>query len=287
MYGAGLTRLLGWRRSRIYHGGGGGAPFQSLYEPASARIGMLPQMPEWHLMTVTLAGLSAFGTVYRPLTLALPLFVGAVVLPIAHACVSAARASLPTTRHRGVRFGQRVLTAALHLLQPIARLRGRLTEGLTPWRRRARLGRAPMWPVTAAVWSEHWEAQECRLRGLEATLRTQHACVLRGDEHDRWDLEVRGGVLGAARLVIGVEDHPGGKQLIRLRWWPAVPWRGPVLAGVFTALTTAAIHAHAWAAAAFLGLGAALPPLYIIEQTMAAMATMQGAVGWLRDKEQR
>ena len=287
IYGAGLTRLLGWRRPRIYHGVWGGAPFQSLYEPASSLVGMLPQMPEWHLMTVTLAGLSAFGAVYRPLTLALPLFLGAVALPIGQACVSAARASLPTTRHRGVRLGQRLLTAALHLLQPIARLRGRLTEGLTPWRRRARLGRAPIWPVTAAVWSEHWEAQECRLRGLEETLRTQHACVLRGDEHDPWDLEVRGGVLGAARLVIGVEDHPGGKQLIRLRWWPAVPLRGPVLAAVFTALTIAAAHAHAWAAAAFLGLGAALPPLHIVEQTMAAMATMRAAVDWLRDTEAR
>ncbi|PYO89494.1 MAG: glycosyl transferase, partial [Gemmatimonadetes bacterium] len=33
IYGAGITRLLGWRRPRVYHGVWGGAPFQSLYEP--------------------------------------------------------------------------------------------------------------------------------------------------------------------------------------------------------------------------------------------------------------
>ena len=82
-----------------------------------------------------------------------------------------------------------------------------------------------------------------------------------------------------------MEDHPGGKQLIRLRWWPAVPHRGPVLAAVFTALTIAAAHADAWAAVAFLGLGAALPPLHILEQTLAAMATMRSAVKQLRETE--
>src|SRR6266550_2742659 len=287
IYGAGLTRLLRWRRSRIYHGVWGGAPFQSLYEPASTLLGFLPQMPEWHLVTATLGVLAGTSLVYRPFAPAVPLLLAALVLPIAQACASAARVPFSGRLHGVARVTRRLLTAALHLVQPLARLRGRLQEGLTPWRRGAPPGRAPLWPTTASIWSEHWEGQECRLRGLEATLRTQHACVLRGDEHDRWDLEVRGGVLGAARLVIGVEDHPGGKQLIRLRWWPAVPHRGPVLAAVFTALTIAAAHADAWAAVAFLGLGAALPPLHILEQTMAAMATMRSAVKQLRETEAR
>src|SRR2546429_523414 len=44
---------------------------------------------------------------------------------------------------------------------------------------------------------------------------------------DCWDLEVRGGFFGAARLLLAVEDHPGG-QLVRLRSWPDVPARGPL-----------------------------------------------------------
>src|SRR2546422_5267105 len=38
-----------------------------------------------------------------------------------------------------------------------SRLRGRLTEGLTPWRRRGTPRPAPLWPVTGAVWSERWQ----------------------------------------------------------------------------------------------------------------------------------
>ena len=278
IYGPGAMPLFGWRRARIYHGVWGGAPFQSLYEPASSLLGFLPQMPEWHLMTATLGALAGTSLVYRPFAIAVPLFVSALVLPIAHACAAAASVPFPEPPNGIARVARRLLTAALHLVQPLARLRGRVQEGLTPWRRRATPGRAPLWPKTASIWAEQWEAQEQRLHALEERLRAKHACVLRGDELDTWDLEVRGGILGVARLVMGVEDHAGGKQLVRVRWWPKVPVRGPILALVFAALTAAAGHAHFWAAAGLLGLGAALPALHIVEQCMAAMATIGAAV---------
>src|SRR3989449_7208553 len=81
----------------------------------------------------------------------------------------------------------------------------------------------PLWPVTAAVWSEHWLDQDQRLRAMETDLRADGVCVLRGGRVARWDLEVRGGFFGAARLLMGVEEHAGGKQLIRVRWWPVMP----------------------------------------------------------------
>ena len=117
---------------------------------------------------------------------------------------------------------------------------------------------------------------------LERLLRAKHACVLCGDEHDGWDLEVRGGILGAARLLVGVEDHPGGKQLIRVRWWPKVPERGPFLALGLGALAFAAIQAHTWVPAVLLGLGALLPLLHIVQQCMAAMATVRQAITQLQ-----
>jgi len=282
MYGSGLTRLLGWRRPRIYHGVWGGAPFQSLYEPAPSLLAFLPQMPEWHLMTATLAGLAGVSVVYQPLRLALPLFVGALVLPIAQASLSAAHASFPDARPGVPRLARRLLTAALHLLQPLARLRGRVMEGLTPWRRRATPGWARLWPVTASIWSERWEPLDQRLHALEARLRAARACVLRGDEHDCWDLEVRGGILGVARLLMGVEDHAGGKQMIRVRWWPKIPVRGPILALGFAALSGAAAQAQLWVAAVLLGLGALLPALHIVEQCMAGMATIRQTVHQLK-----
>lgn len=278
MYGPGLTRLLSWRRGRIYHGVWGGAPFQSLYEPAASLLGYLPQMPEWHLLTAILAVLAASSVVYRPFAPALPLLVGALALPIAQAAATAARVSFPR-RSRGIaELTRRLLTAALHVVQPLARLRGRLQEGLTPWRRRAPPGRAPLWPVTASIWSEHWEPQEGRLHALENRLRAERACVLRGDDLDDWDLEVRGGILGVARLVMGVEDHAGGKQLVRVRWWPKVPVRGPIFALAFAALAAATASVHLWTAAVLLGVGAVLPVLHIVEQCMAAMATVGSAV---------
>ena len=285
IYGPGITRVLGFRRPRIYHGVWGGAPFQSLYEPAPSLLAFLPLMPEWHLLTATLAGMAGLSVVYEPFKLALPLLAGAMALPIAQAGVSAGRASFPEAQHFLSRLERRLLTAALHLVQPLARLRGRLQEGLTPWRRRATPGPAPLWPVTASIWSERWEPQEQRLRALEACLRAAHACVLRGQEHDRWDLEVRGGILGAARVLVGVEDHAGAKQLVRLRWWPEIPARGPMLALAFAALGGVAAQAHAWGAAVLLALGAALPTLHIVEQCMAGMVTIRRAIEQLQKGE--
>jgi hypothetical protein len=82
---------------------------------------------------------------------------------------------------------------------------------------------------------------------------------------------------------MGTEDHPGGKQLIRLRWWPKIPWRGPVLALCFAGLTLAAAQVEAWPAAAVLACGALLPALHIVEQGMAAMATITETIGQLQD----
>ena len=107
--------------------------------------------------------------------------------------------------------------------------------------------------------------------------------MLRGGRHARWDLEVRGGFLGAARLLMGVEEHAGGKQLIRLRWWPDAPLRGPVFALAFGALAAAAAHDHAWPVAVMLGACALLPAVRTIEQCMTAMTTVRGAVARLRD----
>jgi len=89
-------------------------------------------------------------------------------------------------------------------------------------------------------------------------------------------------LFGAARLLMGVEEHAGGKQLIRLRWWPALPLRGPLLTLCFGGLTLGAAHDHAWVAAVVVGLGALLFAWRTLEQTTAAMATIREAVAQLR-----
>ena len=103
----------------------------------------------------------------------------------------------------------------MHLMQPAARLIGRLQHGLTPWRRRA-----PAVEVTAAaartLWSERWFPTEAWIARLEAAARRGGAVVMRGGDFDPWDLHFRGGLFGWARTHITTEEHGGGKQLLRL-----------------------------------------------------------------------
>jgi len=54
-------------KNSIYGGVWGSAGFQSLYDPAPATLLLLPLMPEWYLVIVALALLSALGASWPPL----------------------------------------------------------------------------------------------------------------------------------------------------------------------------------------------------------------------------
>src|SRR5205085_7218160 len=283
LYGKGLTRTLGYRRERIYHGVWGTGLFQSLYQPAAPTLWSLPLMPEWHLATVVLAVLSAFGMLWRPLLLALPLLVLALGTSLVQAGLSAAHASFPSApRSRVARLKLRSLTALLHVLQPLARLRGRLCYGLTPWRWLSALrpdrGLALPLPRTVTLWSERWQGPEDRLQAIEAALQARGARVLRGGAYDRWELEVRGGLLGAARTRMAIEEHGAGKQLIRFRTWPRCPTTGFVLPLLLATVATEEAFEHVWAASAVLGMVAALLALRVLLECAAALAAVLRAV---------
>src|SRR3989442_4554450 len=256
LYGQGLPQLLG--RGRIYHGPWGSAPFQSLYQPAPSSFWSLAGTPEWILVIIALGGLSLLGVVWHPLLLTLVPFAIAVLLPLVHAGLGAARATFPPSYTPGARAQLRLLTAFLHLTQPLARLRGRLQSGLTPWRRRGTGGLALPLPRTSALWSERWLGLDKRLHAIEATLKMAGAATRRGGAFESFDLEVRCGLLGAVPLLCAAEDHGGGAQLIRSRWWPRCSYAGLAVAAVFAALAGAATLAHAWTAAAVLGVVSAL-----------------------------
>jgi glycosyltransferase involved in cell wall biosynthesis len=225
IYDRGLTRHL-MRAQRIYHGSWGTAPFQSLYQRDPGTLLSLPLTPEWLLLAAALVGVALLGLVTAPPAVGLPLAgvaAAAVLLVVLQASASAARASFPDApRTRGAMLGRRLLTAVLHMLQPLARLSGRLGNGLSPWRgHRGRGLRAPV-PRSAWTWSQRWVAPEERLRAVERQLATTGIGVRRGGDFDRWDLEVRNCPLGTARLLLGVEELGGGAQLVRYRCWPLV-----------------------------------------------------------------
>jgi O-antigen biosynthesis protein len=277
LYGRGLTRPLG-NRTRIYHGVWGGAPFQSIYRARHPALASVVLLPEWYLCTAALAVLALLGTLWRPLLLAAPLCALTLAASITQAVVSGARASFhgPLPAHHRLRL--RALTVLLHLLQPLARLRGRLRGALTPWRRHGPFGFALPRARTWSVWSESWQAPETRLRRLESLLRLDGRLVTCGGDYDPWDVEVRAGGLSTIRLLLTVEEHGQGRQMVRFRAWPrysptvvialAVLAVGAVLAGLDGALGATLALA---ASVVVLGVATFL-------ESAAAMATASEAV---------
>lgn len=113
--------------------------------------------------------------------------------------------------------------------------------------------RGGLWRAEAALWDAHRQELEGRLSTLEMQLRAAGARVISGGPHTRWDLELRPGSFGAARLLMAVEEHPGAHQLVRVRWWPILPLAGAVVVGFCGALGVTAVVDRAWGVAAILG----------------------------------
>jgi hypothetical protein len=278
VYGNGHVRWL-WTRGRIYQGLWGTAPFQSIYQPAPGTLSSLPLMPEWYLLIPVLAALSTLGKLWHPLVLAVPFFAFAAGIPILQSGLNAAHTSLSSARQSAIGLmGMRALIAVLHLIQPLARLYGRLSCGLTPWRRRGPSILTLPRPRSFAIWFEQWRAPSERIHSVESALRTEGACVSRGGDFDGWDLEVRGNLLGAARVLMAVEEHGLGRQLVRFRVWPRPSAAGVVVAAFFAALAAGAGLDRAWAGATILGLIAVMLVAGIVEQCAGATAALLAPV---------
>ncbi|UCE76105.1 MAG: glycosyltransferase [Gammaproteobacteria bacterium] len=221
LYGKGFTLNLAALRSHVYQGVWGSAPFQSLYQSAPTTLSSLPLMPEWYLLLPPLLLLSLLGLAWDPLLYVVPALLLAVVLPVLQAVLSARRArftSKPETRWQ--RYKLFWITAFMHLQQPLARLIGRLRHGLSPWRRAA--AGTPRLPTCRrlASWHERWEAPSDILEKLRNACSESGMVVTTGGNYDAWDLELRGGLFGSARLLMATEEHGGGRQMMRFRVWP-------------------------------------------------------------------
>jgi len=160
----------------------------------------------------------------------------------------------------------------------VARLWGRLKHGITPWRVRGVRGFTLPWPQELTLWSERWGSAESRLRAIEYSLGLHGATVLRGNDFDRWDLEVQGGLLGAARLRMVIEEHGAGRQLMRFRIYPRASRLGLALTALFGTLTTLAAYDQAILATAFLGCMTALFLGRCLSDPCIGMASMRRAI---------
>jgi glycosyltransferase involved in cell wall biosynthesis len=277
-----------FRPTRIYHGTWGSGPFQPEERTAPGRVSELARAPEWYLVLGALAGLSLLGTLWSTLLLAAPLLLVALAAPVREAIRAGLGAELG--RHASTRRRQlalRGLTAFLTFLQPAARLTGRLTEGLVPWAARPRLGAATL-PrrLVRTLWFERWRPAQERVAKIETSARRPGARVVRGGPYDRWDLELCAGAVGGARLLVAVEEHGRGRQLVRCRVWPRAS-RGTVTAVlVASALAGLASVAAAWTATALLGaLALGLAALTAWECGIAVTAASEAVVASVGEQE--
>jgi GT2 family glycosyltransferase len=245
----GLTDAVSWwARRRIYHGTWGSAMFQSVYHAPPSWIWSVPAMPEWYLLVFLLGAIGALGLFWPPLYAALALCALASVAPVWHAIVAAHRTLAAHRRSLCIDKRVRAITVILHLIQPIARLCGRIGRGLTPWRFRTVSGFKLPRRRTFIAWNEalaKWQSHDTRLKQIEIELARLGVIVARGGDFDRWDLELRTGTLGALRMRLLVEEHGGARQFARLKVWPCWSGRGAVLALVLGSVAALAGANHA------------------------------------------
>ncbi|MDZ4873668.1 MAG: hypothetical protein CLLPBCKN_003064 [Chroococcidiopsis cubana SAG 39.79] len=267
-------------QERVFYGTWGSALFQSIYQPMPGTLRTLLLMPEWYLVVMVLVGLSLLGGVlWTPMWLISPLALVAIAATLIQVCRSAAQAKFPNQpKSRFDRWRRYSLTAVLYLLQPLARLKGRFRYGLQPWRWYGMSNLALPLARVATLWSASWHAPQSWLTSIETAIQSAGHRVQRGGNFDPWDLEVPGGLFGSNRLLMAIEEHGGGQQLVRLRTWSRWSKLGWMLFFLFVGLTVAAWIDSAWSAVAKLGAIALLLLLRSLYESAVASAVVLQAI---------
>jgi GT2 family glycosyltransferase len=211
----------GLGRSRVYYGTWGSELFQSLYEGQVGAFSSILLGPAWYLVVGMLALLAISAVLWPPMIAAVPLAAAALAVPLVVAGASAARMRVMARRslpahELAVRW---LLTTILHVLQPLARMSGRLGAGAAPAGRGARRFTPPL-PRIIQTWTEAWRSHVDRLREIESGLRRSGAIVSCGGTYERWDLQARYGSTASVRIRMGVEEHGAGRQLVLIRLAP-------------------------------------------------------------------
>ena len=238
LYGAGVVQGVGLV-NRVYHGMWNSAPFQRLYQAETPLWQAVAQMPEWYLANALLIMLVSLGFSWTPLFWLSPFLLISLGVPVAQVIRSISRTTFTSPRLAWLAF-------LLYAIQPIARLRGRLSFGLNPLRVRHDWRLYAFLPLRFATWTETWKSPEHWLSTMMDGLTGLGARVSTGGSYDGWDLEIAGGLFGGVRLVAGIEEHGSGKQLVR---WRASAWVAReilIIAGVLGAASWGRRFPAAW-----------------------------------------
>ena len=259
---------------RVYQGVWGSAPYQSLYQPRGSFWSLL-LMPEWYLVTGTVGALFMLSIGWLPWLVLGPALLLAIILPALQAAANVRRTRIPTgDKVLWSAFKVKTMLVFLNIVQPLARLDGRLRGGLRPWRRHGPKVRPRFRPVTMKMWRDKREPAEATLNRLEHKSQAMGLLVRSGGDFDSWDLEIRQGILGGVRMLLAVEEHAPGKQLLRFRLSQTYSRLALALCVVFAVMSVAALSYGAWAQSIISGLGAIL----IIARTLTDSASSTGII---------
>ena len=137
-----------------------------------------------------------------------------------------------------------------------------------------------------AIWSEEWVSADDRLAQVERTLLDHGIAPVRGGDFDRWDLEVRGGLLGGVRVRHTVEEHGGGRQLVRFKVLPRVSHLAIVLPLLLLGPGLLAAIGGAWIASIpLVALGVTTIALTAREAGVAAAVSLSATTGQHEDAD--
>ena len=219
IYGSGRATPVFATRVNIYRRRRRPVAFQTVDDRSSV-LGALTMIPEWHLVVGILGLMSVLGLFWKPMSFALILLVPAVLAQIAQSVRGAVEAIIPQGQLReDERWRAKVMIASLHYLQGMTRLRGRLVEGLSPWR----LGLIPVslpGSMAPAFLRETWLSRECTVEALERRLQQVGVTTFRRQDGATWNLEVEGGIAGRARALVALDGYKNSRRVVRYRVEP-------------------------------------------------------------------
>lgn len=174
----------------------------------------------------------------------------------------------------------------MHLAQPLARLIGRLRFGLSLWRKRTGEAAGPGLAKYSGttVWSETWHSAGDWLGLLCTRLVAEKVPFKKGGDYESWDLQVNGGLLGGARLVMAIEEHGAGRQMLKFSVRRLFPLAASLLLALFASLCIAAALDRAWVAAGVLGSIAMMLAARTVYEAASSAAVFADAIRALEEE---
>jgi O-antigen biosynthesis protein len=220
IFGSGRATPVFSTRVSVYRRRRRPVAFQSIEDRTSV-AGSLTMMPEWHLVVGILAVSCVLGLFWKPLSYAMVLLIPALLAQIAQSVRGAVEASIPRGQLAdGELWRAKALIASLHYLQGLTRLRGRLVEGLSPWRLGLMPLSVPGWQRLASL-EGGWMQRECTLEALESRLRQVGVTTFRRQGFGTWNLEVGVGSAGCARALVAMDGEKRNcRRVVRYRVEP-------------------------------------------------------------------